>query len=262
LKKETYLVRRRKGNSMRKLVLALFVTGALAAGSLAGTETYSSKEMKQVAPVPPPCPEWYADNEWNVSLWGTYAFSGTDNQRESITDMFFVPLVNESPGRYDRFLGDHAWGGGVDAKYFFRRYFGVGIEGFGLDAHQGSYHFTDFGFGDFSRGTDHNAVGGVLGTLTLRYPIPCTRFSPYVWAGGGGVFGGENQRPIRGLFRGIAYTENVTHDSDSRGLGQFGGGMEVRITPHIGWISDFSWNVVDGPHNNFGMARTGINFAF
>jgi len=45
-------------------------------------------------------------------------------------------------------------------------------------------------------------------------------------------------------------------------MGQFGGGVEVRITPHIGWIADFSWNVVDGPHNNFGMARTGINFAF
>jgi len=45
-------------------------------------------------------------------------------------------------------------------------------------------------------------------------------------------------------------------------MGQVGGGMEVRITPNIGWISDFSWNVVDGPHNNFGMARSGLNFAF
>ena len=28
--------------------------------AFAGTETYSGKEMKQVA-APPPCPEWYAD---------------------------------------------------------------------------------------------------------------------------------------------------------------------------------------------------------
>ena len=33
---------------------------------------------------------------------------------------------------------------------------------------------------------------------------------------------------------------------DSKAIGQFGGGVEVRFTPHIGWINDFSWNVVDG----------------
>ena len=112
---------------MKKLVLSLFGVGALASVAFAGTE-YSGKEMKQVAPAPAPCPEWYADNEWNVSLWGAYAFTGTDNNRGSIDDVFF-----KAGGDYDRFLGgDHAWGGGLDAKYFFRRYFGVGVEGFGL----------------------------------------------------------------------------------------------------------------------------------
>ena len=43
---------------------------------------------------------------------------------------------------------------------------------------------------------------------------------------------------------------------------QFGGGLEYRITRHIGITGDFSWNVVDGPHNNFGMVRSGLNFAF
>ena len=50
--------------------------------------------------------------------------------------------------------------------------------------------------------------------------------------------------------------------TETRAIGQVGGGMEVRITPHIGWVSDFSWNFVDGPNNNFGMVRTGVNFAF
>jgi hypothetical protein len=45
-------------------------------------------------------------------------------------------------------------------------------------------------------------------------------------------------------------------------VGQFGGGVEVRLTPHIGWINDFSWNVINGPENNFGMVRSGLNFAF
>ncbi len=51
-------------------------------------------------------------------------------------------------------------------------------------------------------------------------------------------------------------------DSETRAIGQLGGGIEVRITPHIGWINDFSWNVRDGPDNNFGMVRSGLNFAF
>ena len=45
-------------------------------------------------------------------------------------------------------------------------------------------------------------------------------------------------------------------------MGQFGGGLEIRLTPHIGWINDFSWCILDGPNNNFGMVRTGVNFAF
>jgi len=30
----------------------------------------------------------------------------------------------------------------------------------------------------------------------------------------------------------------------------------------MGWTNDFSWNIMSGSKNNFGMARTGINFAF
>jgi hypothetical protein len=58
--------------------------------------------------------------------------------------------------------------------------------------------------------------------------------------------------------------EEITSRSGARtkAVGQFGGGLEVRLTPHIGIINDFTWNVIDGRDNNFGMARTGINFAF
>ena len=102
-------------------------------------------------------------------------------------------------------------------------------------------------------------MGSVLGTLTIRYPIGCSRFAPYVFGGFGGIFGGgeeDNIVPAAGAF----VTEHT--DGESKIMGQFGGGMEVRITRQFGWISDFSWNVVDGAHNNFGMVRTGLNFAF
>jgi hypothetical protein len=102
-------------------------------------------------------------------------------------------------------------------------------------------------------------VGAVLGTLTLRYPIPCIRFSPY-------IFGGGQKRVDRRFFEtgeGFDELETVGHtDGETRGIGQVGGGIEVRFTPHIGVVSDFIWNFVDGPNNNFGMVRTGVNFAF
>ena len=49
---------------------------------------------------------------------------------------------------------------------------------------------------------------------------------------------------------------------EGKAIGQFGGGLEIRVTPHIGWMADFSWCVLDGPDNNFGMVRTGLNFSF
>ena len=235
---------------MKKLLLTVLGAAAIASVAFAGTETYSGKEMKQVAPLP--CPEWYADREFNIGIWGTYVFTG--NSWEN-----------------DRYIeADHAWGGGIDAKYFFCRYFGVGIEGWAVDARQGHENvFIDFSEGIFERNVEHesNAIGSVLGTLTFRYPIPCTRFSPYLWAGGGVIFGG-GQRTHFVLTTDVEEDEEndviVTRrtGSESRAIGQFGGGVEVRLTPHIGWINDFSWNVVDGPENNFGMVRSGLNFAF
>ncbi|HEU5245481.1 MAG TPA: hypothetical protein VFU09_00165, partial [Candidatus Udaeobacter sp.] len=80
---------------MKRLVSGLLCIAAITSVAVAG-ESYSGKEMKQVAP--PPCPQWYADNEFNVSLWGTYLFTA-------------------SHWDADRYLEtDHAFGGGVDLK--------------------------------------------------------------------------------------------------------------------------------------------------
>ena len=81
---------------MGKLMSALLGIAAINSVAFAGSETYSGKEIKQVAP--PPCPQWYADNEFNVSLWGTYVFTGNNWEN-------------------DRYIeADHSWGGGIDVK--------------------------------------------------------------------------------------------------------------------------------------------------
>jgi hypothetical protein len=226
---------------MTKLLLGLSI-GVIGSVVFAGTDIYGGKEMKQVAPRP--CPEWYADNEWNVGLWGTYVFTGNE-------------------WREDRYIGDdHAWGGGLDIKYFFHRYFGIGIEGWAVDARREFVEAS--GVEVFQSSIEHEsrAIGSVLGTLTLRYPIHCSRFSPYIFAGGGAIFGGGESERFHvslGLLPRIR-TEHL--GSTTEAVGQFGGGLEIRFTPHIGWMNDFSWNVIDGLDNNFGMVRSGINFAF
>ena len=233
---------------------------------------FSGKEIKQVAP--PPCPEWYGDNEWNISIWGTYAMTGTEYApNPSLADIVQSTTEGHTVyGTFDKYLGgDHAWGGGADIKYFFHRYFGIGVEGFVLDARRGAgFDLESDGVNVFihEKTTDHRAIGEVLGTFTVRYPIPCTRFAPYAWAGGGAIFGGgERDRIVFDGFGGTGEAEvplfhTVHSDSTTEAVGQFGVGLEFRFARHIGWMNDFSWNVVDGPQNNFGMFRSGINFAF
>jgi hypothetical protein len=132
----------------------------------------------------------------------------------------------------------------------------VGIEGYGLALNDDrGIVFED------SNNNDRGAAGAALGTLTLRYPIPCTRFAPYVFGGGGAIFGGGGRTEV--FFDDNGEIISTRRDStETKIMGQIGGGLEVRFTPSIGWMSDFSWNVVDGSNNNFGMVRTGINFAF
>jgi hypothetical protein len=230
----------------------------------------SGKEMKQVAHVPP-CPEWYGDREWNVNLWGTYAFTNTEfAPNPSLVDI--VQSTSEGGpvlGTYDRYIGgDHAWGGGGDVKYFFCRYAGVGVEGFALDAHKPGFDiFEDQAVPVFThQRINHNhIVGAVLGTLTLRYPIPCTRFAPYAWGGVGAIFGGGESDTVhtQGPPDAFAVNAQTTHSgSETRVLSQFGAGLEIRFARHIGWTNDLSFGVIDGPRNNFGMFRSGLNFAF
>lgn len=231
-------------------IFAVLIASAVTGFS--GTE-YAGKD-KQIATAPAPCPQWYRDTEFNVSVWGAYAFTAEKYPR-------LVSGFDLTDNNGDRYLeSDHAWGGGIDAKYFFHRYFGVGVEGFALQSRRSFADYEGvFGSASFTN-HDDRVVGGALGTFTLRYPIGCTRFAPYVFAGGGVMFGGGERTNL--TFPNQVTVVTTSTDGETKAVGQFGGGLEVRVTPHIGVLSDFSWNVIDGPRNNFGMVRTGLNFAF
>src|SRR4051812_24894129 len=99
---------------MRNLTLtlsALTVLG-LASAAVAG-ETYSSS--KQLVTQTAPCPQWYADNEWNIGIWGAYAFGGDEPGTIRFDDL---TLSDGETIHIDEDIGDSAWGGGMDIKYF------------------------------------------------------------------------------------------------------------------------------------------------
>jgi hypothetical protein len=253
---------------MKKTTLTLCFTALFGSLCVAGPEAFSGKE-KQVIP-PPPC-EWYRAGEWELDLWAAYAFTDEnhnndfhfDNSQYAAVDREFdrtgnpVFLGDSNHGG----LGDHAWGGGGDLKYFWNRYLGVGLEGFALA-------------GD-------NTAGAVLGTFTVRFPIGCSRFAPYVFGGVGGLFGAETtqsdfffteQHPTPGSD--VGETESiVSHDNKSdsaRVIGQVGGGLQVRLTRPsetsrlaVGLMADFTWNFTGGDNDqDFGMARAGLTLSF
>ena len=81
----------------------------------------------------------------------------------------------------------------------------------------------------------------------------------------GAIFGGGERdhftrKDRRTLLLVNAQTEHF--GSETKVLSQFGAGLEVRFARHFGWTNDLSFGVIDGPRNNFGMIRSGLNFAF
>lgn len=107
-----------------------------------------------------------------------------------------------------------------------------------------------------------NTSGQVDGDFILRYPLdlvnPNLHLAPSAYAGVGGLFSESG-----GFGRFVTATAKFESSrKDNRVLGDFGGGLEYRFTPHIGIFSEVGYNVVDGPRNNFMQVNFGAKFAF
>jgi len=227
---------------MKKITASLCAIVSFGCTAYAGSNTFSGKETSPEVPQTIAA-DYFRDRELNLNLFGTYALTGTEY-------------------REDRYLGtDHAFGAGIDAKYFLARYFGFGVEGFVFDANDVTRGDSVTGFTGID---DHErrAIGGALGTFTFRLPIRNSRFAPYVYLGGGTIFGGgRTTETIVDVNSGSSFRQDV-RAANVEALGQIGIGFEMRLTSRLGLTSDFNWNLVNGAKNNFGMVRTGLNFAF
>ena len=263
---------------MKKLTLtfcALFALVVMAPALYADGPEPSSKEKEVMQPAPPVC-DFYRAHEWDLSIWGAYAFAADTGQfHVPNDDPFFdpnnttggfaetdvtntvtflgIPISSTEPqnfnpnervniGRVSQnqlFARDDVWGGGADIKYFWSRYFGVGLEGVGLAAKT-------------------NFAGGGLLTLTGRYPFG--RFAPYVTGGIGFIDGGATLYKIfnekHDFLNGVVkseqefWTVDPVANNHVRALGQIGAGLEFRVTCHIGLMADFTWNFVFGQEDH------------
>lgn len=164
-------------------------------------------------------------------------------------------------------------GGGVGVNYFFAKYFGIGVEGNWWDGCSSGGN-ANASTGDFVNATavtpvtlaslqsaasaagysvtvlTTNAAGDPLtyvlsrkasaentkrsvanqvsGSLILRYPFEGTVcWAPYIFGGGGGVFDGQDT-----------------------GFGHIGLGVEFRVTPYMGFFTDWRWEFMGGSSTN------------
>src|SRR5205085_10275018 len=191
----------------------------------------------------------------DLGIWGGYAseagtgrfdasgdqtdpfFPDTDPTTFDLGTGFFQEQQEDNLGerinlgqvsKNELFARDDTWGGGVDVKYFWSRYFGVGVEGVGLAAKT-------------------NFAGGGLLTLIGRFPFG--RFAPYLTGGVGFIDGGAtlykffNEKhtygippnsppgtPSQVLSEREYWTVDPVYNHHARGLGQIGAGLEFRIT--------------------------------
>ncbi len=193
---------------MGKLGLGVVILFASAVLCRGGTAAYSADDKDVIEGAPTPC--WrYRPGEWEFGLWGAAASPSNE-----IHD--------------DRYLHRAtAWGGGLDLKYFFTKSIGLGLEGLALDAKD-------------------NVAGGGLATFTYRYPIGCSRFSPYAWGGLGVMAGGSR----------------ASDDNEAKLAGQAGVGLQFRFAAHAGVMADYVWNFLESRDNDCGMVRFGVTFAY
>lgn len=203
---------------MKKLIaLAVMAVVSQAVTTFAGPPEVSGK--KEVVPPPPVPTSFFRAHELDLGAFATY---GTN----------FGPQDNH------RGIGDHAWGGGVDAAYFPWLYAGFRVQGAVVNLIPGD-----------------QTAGIIKGDFILRYPLdlvwPNVHLAPYAIGGVGGLIDGYNGARSNGTLR-----------TTNKVLGDAGGGLEYRFTPHIGLFGEATYNIVDGPKNNFLQANWGVRYAF
>ena len=150
----------KRDTDMKRLIALTVVVIASQAVAIFAGEPVESKQV--IAPPPPP--EYFRPNEFDIGVFGTYA---------------------EGVGGSGHHL--HGWGGGMDFTYWFPwKYAGIRFQGAGLDISGGggprsrTFTFPDGETATVSGGGGSVAGGVVTGDFMLRLPLDTTGRT-FIW---------------------------------------------------------------------------------
>jgi len=254
---------------MKKAFIALTAAAlASSAGiSFAGGPEVSSK---QVITPPAPPESFFRGNEFDIGAFATYV-TGTNGggKRETTFDDGTTWTLSSSGS-------PNGWGGGMDFTYFLPwKYLGFRFQGAGVELNAQTLSVTSSN--GFSRSTSSaSAAAGVLtGDVVLRLPLddywPGVHLAPYTFGGFGGVFTGAGNNTINTPDATVnrRFNNASSNVEGNRFLGNIGGGLEYRFTPHIGVFGEAGYNWVGGGQHSFNSSvkdfiqvNFGLRFAF
>jgi len=237
--------------------------GALCAFTYACPETLpSGKEMKQVAPVLPPCPSWtgfyiggfggykFAATDTNLSLAGGWDADALDRADRDL-------ILAKSPDNLDT-SGAEA-GGLIGYNYQLNKWV-LGLEASGgylwLDESHNTGHFTVPATGDeYALTTSFKTH--YLVTVGPRIGYAFCRWLPYV-TGGVAIGDIDFHQEITQFFRGSPFFQEGGSTSDTRVGWMVGGGLQYAFTDH--WSARVQYQYVDLGDTGFNHSTPGHTF--
>src|SRR6201987_1188091 len=249
------------------VALAVVALASQAVTCFAGGPEVPSKEV--ITPAPPP-ESFFRGNEFDIGAFATYV-TGTNGGQTRTTDFADGDVVTISSSG-----NPHGWGGGMDFTYFLPwKYLGFRFQGAGVELNAQTLSVTSSN--GFSRSTSSaSAAAGVLtGDVVLRLPLddywPGVHLAPYTFGGFGGVFTGAGNNTINTPDATVnrRFNNASSNVEGNRVLGNIGGGLEYRFTPHIGVFGEAGYNWVGGGQHSFNSSvkdfiqvNFGLRFAF
>lgn len=164
--------------------------------SMAGADTMDKTIVRTQLRSEPTPERQYGEKELVTTTEDVFLF----NAKEWSLDVFGMYAFEADKGAYD-----DGFGGGIGVNYFFNRYFGMGLEGYGWN-------------GD-------GVIGSASGNLMLRYPIEKWHLAPYLIGGIGGNFCADKSDDQVNVSGGI--------------------GVEYRFNAHWGIFTDARYVATD-----------------
>ena len=216
---------------MKKTTLTLIISFAVCALMHAGPEPLpSGKEMKEVAPAPPPCPTW---SGFYVGIFGGYKFASA-NQTLELNGAWDTnstrerdPLEPAGSGDLDTSGGEA--GGLIGYNFQWNRWV------LGLEAAGGYLWLRDSSAINFAvEGTsptyevDAGFRTHYLFTFAPRFGYTFCRWMPYVT---GGLAVGDVFYEQEIINQSVTFREGGSVD-DTRAGWMVGGGLEYALTDH------------------------------